>query len=131
MFEMQEFNPQRCHFRWKDLPRLARESRALGIRELNVWNGLEAFKLPLQLQPLLGTKAEFVRAMRECRDLGVNVSLMMSIYTLDAKTGKRFGTGGKTDSGWSYHRLSLSGLGPGELRGFVLQRAESAVQRRR
>jgi hypothetical protein len=113
MFEMQEFNPQRCHFRWKDLPRLARESRALGIRELNVWNGLEAFKLPLQLQPLLGTKAEFARAMRACRDLGVNVSLMMSIFTLEPKTGKRFGTGGKSDSGWSYHTEAVPAINPG------------------
>jgi hypothetical protein len=113
MFEMQEFNPKRCHFRWRDLPRLARESRALGIRELNVWNGLEAFKLPLQLQPLLGTKAEFARAMRACRDLGVNVSLMMSIYTLEPKTGKRFGTGGKSDSGWSYHTEAVPAINPG------------------
>ena len=113
MYEMQEFNPKRCHFRWKDLPRLARESRALGIRELNVWNGLEAFKLPLQLQPLLGTKAEFARAMRQCRALGVNVSLMMSINTLDAKTGKRFGTGGRTDAGWSYHTEAVPAINPG------------------
>ncbi len=113
MFEMQEFNPKRCHFRWKDLPRLARESRALGIRELNVWNGLEAFKLPLQLQPLLGTRAEFARAMHECRALGVNVSLMMSINTLDAETGKRFGTGGKTDAGWSYHTEAIPTINPG------------------
>lgn len=113
MFEMQEFNPRRCHFRWKDLPRLARESRALGIRELNVWNGLEAFKLPLQLQPLLGTRAEFARAMHECQVLGVNVSLMMSINTLDAETGKRFGTGGKTDAGWSYHTEAIPAINPG------------------
>ena len=113
MYEMQEFNPQRCHFRWKDLPRLARESRRLGIRELNVWNGLEAFKLPLQLQPLLGSQAEFARAMRQCRALGVNVSLMMSINTLDAKTGKRFGTGGKTDAGWSYHTEAVPAINPG------------------
>jgi hypothetical protein len=113
MFEMQEFNPRRCHFRWKDLPRLARESRALGIRELNVWNGIEAFKLPLRLQPLLGTRAEFVRAMRECQALGVNVSLMMSINTLDAETGKRFGTGGKTDAGWSYHTEAIPAINPG------------------
>lgn len=113
MFEMQEFNPRRCHFRWKDLPRLARESRALGLRELNVWNGLEAFKLPLQLQPLLGTKAEFARALRQCQALGVNVSLMMSINTLDAKTGKRFGTGGKTDAGWSYHTEAVPAINPG------------------
>lgn len=113
MCEMQEFNPQRCHFRWKDLPRLARESRRLGIRELNVWNGLEAFKLPLRLQPLLGSQAEFARAIRQCRALGVNVSLMMSINTLDAKTGKRFGTGGKTDAGWSYHTEAVPAINPG------------------
>jgi hypothetical protein len=113
MYEMQEFNPQRCHFRWKDLPRLARESRQLGIRELNVWNGLEAFKLPLRLQPLLGTTAAFTRAVRQCRALGVNVSLMMSINTLDAKTGKRFGTGGQTDAGWSYHTEAVPAINPG------------------
>ena len=113
MFEMQEFNPRRCHFRWKDLPRLARESRKLGIRELNVWGGIEPFKLPLRLQPVLGSCADFARAMRACRQLGVNISLMLSINTLDAKTGKRFGTGGKTDAGWSYHTEAVPPINPG------------------
>ncbi|MDB6127327.1 MAG: hypothetical protein JWM35_1223 [Verrucomicrobia bacterium] len=113
MFEMQEFNPRRSHFRWKDLPRLARESRSLGIRELNVWGGIEPFKLPLRLPRVLGSRAEFARALRECRRLGVNVSLMLSINTLDAKTGLRFGTGGKTDAGWSYHTEAIPPINPG------------------
>ncbi|MBP9913749.1 MAG: hypothetical protein KBF26_10125 [Opitutaceae bacterium] len=113
MFEMQEFNPKRCHFRWRDLPRLARECRAVGIRELNVWNGIEPFRLPLRLPAVLGSRADFVWAMQQCRKLGVNISLMLSINTLDAATGRRFGTGGKTDAGWSYHTEAVPAINPG------------------
>ena len=95
------------------LPRLARESRAVGIRELNVWGGIDPFRLPLRLPTVLGARAEFVRAMRQCRQLGVNVSLMLSIHTLDAETGRRFGTGGKTDAGWSYHTEAVPAINPG------------------
>jgi hypothetical protein len=113
MCEQQEFNPERCHFRWNDLPRLARECRQLGIRELNVWNGIEIFRLPPRLLPVLGTRAEFRQAMRKCRRLGVNVSLLLSVTTLDSKTGKRFGTGGRTDAGWSYHTEAVPAINPG------------------
>ena len=43
----------------------------------------------------------------------MNASRRMSITTLDATNGKRCGTGGKTDAGWSYHTEAVQAIKPG------------------
>ncbi|MHB1483769.1 MAG: hypothetical protein ACYCYI_03810 [Saccharofermentanales bacterium] len=113
MAESQEYKQERCEYLWKDLPALAKECKDAGISEINCWSGNEGFKLPIPIRTILGTEEEFTEAMRECKDIGVNVSMFISVSTLDPETSRKFGGAGTRESGWSYHTEAIPAQNPG------------------
>lgn len=113
MAESQEYNQDRCEYLWRDLPGLAKECKEAGISEIMCWSGNEGFRLPIPMRILLGTEDEFAAAMKECKKIGVNVSMFISVNTLEPETSKKFGGAGTVGSGWSYHTEAIPAQNPG------------------
>lgn len=119
MAENQEYAPQYCEYRWKDLPQVAAECKEHGISEISVWGAVKGFKLPIELIENLGTMEEFSKAVHDCRKLGVNVALIISIVTCEPETSLRFGGTGERDQGWSYHTQLIPAMNPGYCTSFA------------
>ncbi|MFN0170742.1 MAG: hypothetical protein ACKV22_30340 [Bryobacteraceae bacterium] len=102
MIESLERDPARAYFRYADLPRVARDSREHGIDELVLWGWSDSFTLPKKLLPRLGTREEFLAAVRLCRDIGVNVAPFYSIQTVLNRFAERYHVKPGTSS-YTYH----------------------------
>ncbi len=90
-------------FKFTDLPKVARESKEHGLDELVIWWWTECFQVPI-LGPYshLGTPEELSNAIKECNDIGVNISLFISLYSLSDPTASRYGLK-VTPSDYTYH----------------------------
>lgn len=114
MAEIQEYSPEHAEFLWKDLPRMGKECKALGISELNIWGGLGPyFTVPFGLNPVLGTTEDFTAANQALKEMGVNASYFISCTTLTPESSRRFGGKGTTEEGWSYHAETIPAINPG------------------
>jgi hypothetical protein len=102
MMEALERDPARAYFRYADLPRVARDAREHGIDELVPWGWSSPFTMPSKLPPQLGTREEFLTAVRLCRELGVNVAPFYSIQTVLNRFAERYGVKPGTSS-YTYH----------------------------
>lgn len=75
------------NYRYRDLPRVAKDALDHGVRELNVWFAFDNyFELPFKLNARLGTVDDLKAALAECRRLGVNVAAFVSCRALKART---------------------------------------------
>ncbi len=86
------------YFTFNDLPKAAREAKENGLDEMVIWGWYrEGFTLPLPPpHPLLGTEKEMVKAVAECRKIGVNVSPFISVMNASPKTAFKYGVTSKT-----------------------------------
>ena len=105
MCQNQPADPQDAVWRFSDLPALALEARKNGLDELMLWAWNRGFVLPLPgPYAHLGTEQELVEAVAECRALGVNVSLFISVLQADKDTASRYGLTVTPGSGnWTYN----------------------------
>lgn len=90
-------------FTFEDLPKIALECKENGIDQMVVWHWLRHFILPLP-DPYhnLGTPKELSKAIEKCNELGVDVSLTISISSIGEPTASHYGMKvGK--KGWTYH----------------------------
>ncbi|HPK01971.1 MAG TPA: hypothetical protein PLS90_05900 [Candidatus Sumerlaeota bacterium] len=92
-------------YRAEDLPRVARECLEHGIQEICLWSWWGGMQVPISDPfPQIGTVEQLRRAIEECRELGVNVSLFISIMLVANPTAERWGLQvGPPGSGWTYH----------------------------
>jgi hypothetical protein len=90
-------------YHFKDLPRIARESIEHGLNEMAIWFWSNYFDLPVQIIDSLGTKQELIEAIAECRQMGVNVSLFMSVLYLRNPSAARYGLTPTRETSWTYH----------------------------
>jgi len=89
-------------FRFSDLPKLAGEAKEHGLDEMVVWFWQPPFQLPAPPYEHLGTPKELAKAVGDCRELGVNVALFVSIRSVSEPSASRYGW--KVGStGWTYH----------------------------
>ncbi len=92
------------NFRFADLPMLARESREHGIDELCLWDWNLGLQVPIPPPyPQLGTEQDLADAVAECKRLGVNVNLFISVMGLANPSAKRYGLTPPEEGGWTYH----------------------------
>lgn len=96
-------DPQDVIYRYRDLPRLAQESIEHGLDEMVVWFWSPAFQLPMETIPALGTKQELIDAVAECRRLGVNINLFISVLYLANPTAGHYGLKPVKEMSWTYH----------------------------
>jgi hypothetical protein len=92
------------NFRFADLPMLARESREHGIDELCLWDWNLGLQVPIP-PPFrqVGTEPDLASAVAECKRLGVNVNLFISVMGLANPSAKSYGLTPPEDGGWTYH----------------------------
>jgi len=92
------------NFRFADLPMLARESKEHGIDELCLWDWNLGLQVPIPPPyPQLGTERDLADAVAECKRLGVNVNLFVSVMGLANPSAKNYGITPPEEGGWTYH----------------------------
>ena len=97
-------DPQDANFSFADLPKLAKEAKEHGLDEMVVWGPSEGFLLPLPpFWKHLGGDEGFVRAVSECKKLGVNAVPFISVFNAKEKTAARYGLKVSGNEGWTYH----------------------------
>jgi hypothetical protein len=80
-------DPKGNNFRFKDLPKVAREAKEHGLDELVLWGWNDAFTLPLPPpNPFLGTEQDLVNSVAECKKIGVNVAPFRSVMITQTAT---------------------------------------------
>ncbi len=96
-------DPEDALFRFSDLPKLAQEAKKHGLEEMVLWFTHHAFELPLPpFFEHLGGGEELVKAVAECKRLGVNVVPFISVCNAKEKTAAKYGLQ-VGNSGWTYH----------------------------
>ncbi len=96
-------DPQDANWTFADLVKLAAESKEHGLDEMVLWGCHEYFLLPLPaFHKHLGGDEGLVRAVAECKKLGVNVAPFISVCNAREKTAARYGVKVGQD-GWTYH----------------------------
>jgi hypothetical protein len=92
------------NFRCADLPMLARESKEHGIDELCLWDWSLGLQVPIPPPfPQVGSERDLAAAVAECKRIGVNVNLFISVMGLANPSAKRYGLTPPEDGGWTYH----------------------------
>lgn len=102
-------------YRYTDLPRLAKDAKAHGLDEMVLWFWGPVFQLPITTMDSLGTKQEFIDAVKTCRELGVSISPFISVYALANPTAARYGL--TVRDGWTYHTEMVPMFNPPYARG--------------
>ena len=97
-------DPQDAIFKFKDLQKLAKESKEHGLDEMVMWNWNRFFILPLPgPQAHLGTEKEMVDAIKRCKEMGVNVAPFVSVLQANPESAARYGVKIGDNNGWTYH----------------------------
>jgi hypothetical protein len=86
-----ESDPEHAVFRFNDLPRVARDAREHGIDEIVPWLWCRFFDMPMVVDERLGTTDEFVSAVQQCKQLGVNISPFVDVKIVSRDLAKRYG----------------------------------------
>ncbi|MFB3902534.1 MAG: hypothetical protein ACE15E_03715 [Acidobacteriota bacterium] len=102
MIQTAELDPEKAVFRFRDLPRVARDAREHGLDEVVPWGFCTYSTMPIPLRPELGTKEEFLKALEESRKLGVNIAPFISIQIVRNMYASRYNVPTAT-SDWTYH----------------------------
>lgn len=90
-------------YRYNDLPRLAQEAREHGLNEMVVWFWCPYLQLPLTTLDYLGSEQELIDAVKECKKMGVNVNLLISVLYLADPSASRYGLTPVKEMSWTYH----------------------------
>ena len=118
-----------------DLPKLAKEAKEHGLDEMVVWGTAEGFLLPLPpFFKHLGGDEGFVRAVAECKKLGVNVVPFISVFNAKEKTAARYGLKAVGSENWTYHPEFIPRFTPpyaGAYRCVQIRLAQSRLAARR
>lgn len=105
-------DPQDVIWTYRDLPKLAQESREHGLDEMVLWFWSPAFQLPIEPIPALGTEQELVDAIAECKKIGVNVNLFISVLFLANPSAGHYGLVPVKEQSWTYHPELIPRFGP-------------------
>jgi hypothetical protein len=120
MCQNQPGDPKDAVFTFKDLPKLAAESKEHGLDEMTLWAWNKGFVLPLPgPYPDLGTEQEMVDAVAECRKIGVNVVPFISVLQANTETASRYGLKVINNNGWTYHTELIPRWNPPYASGFA------------
>jgi hypothetical protein len=90
-------------YSYKDLPEIAKESIDHGLNELVPWFWGPGCQLPFTTVNTLGSRQELLDAVAECRKLGVNVSLFISVLYLGNPSATKYGLTPSREMAWTYH----------------------------
>lgn len=104
MCQLNPEDPEDAIFTFKDLPKLAKEAKENGLDEMVMWAWCQGFVLPMPGPlPHVGTEAEMAEAIKQCKQLGVNVAPFVSLIQANPETAPRYGAKVTDNNGWTYH----------------------------
>lgn len=104
MCQNQFHDPADVVWRFRDLPALAAEAKDHGLPEMVMWSWQPGFDASLPTPfPHLGTEAELLDGIKQCRAIGVNVAPFISVVQAGPKTAARYGLTIPNNNGWTYH----------------------------
>jgi hypothetical protein len=131
MCQAEPADPQDPVFMFRDLPTLAQESKEHGLDEMVLWFTHHGFELPLpRFFEHLGGDAKFVKAVAECRKVGVNVAPFISVCIAKEKTMTKYGVK-DFNTNYTYHPEFIPRLNPpyaGRYRGYQLDTRNAVWQ---
>lgn len=97
-------DPEDAIFTMKDLPKLAKDAKENGLDEMVTWAWNQGFVLPLPGPfPHLGTEQDMADAIKQCKEIGVNVAPFISVLQANPETAPRYGAKVTDNNGWTYH----------------------------
>lgn len=103
MIQSSESDAAHAAFRFKDLPRVARDAKEHDIDELVLWGWCRYGSLPIQPRAELGTAEELLAGIRAAKALGVNVTLFVNVKNLNDRFAARYGVKPGNAASWVYH----------------------------
>ncbi len=97
-------DPNDAVWKFSDLVSLAREAKEHGLDEMVLWSTHRGFQLPIPAPyPHLGTEQELVKAVADCKAIGVNVAPFISVLQAGRSTAAKYGLNVPETGGWTYH----------------------------
>ena len=104
MCQNQPDDPNDAIWHFSDLPGLAKEAKEHGLAEMVLWGWTPGFDASLSAPfPHLGTEQDLIDAVRQCRQMGVNVAPFISVLQASPRTAGRYGLTVPSRIGWTYH----------------------------
>lgn len=104
MIQSIETDPEKAVFRFKDLPKIAKDAKAHGIDEIVPWSWCNYFSLPILARNTLGTKKEFLEGLKKAKKMGVNISPFISVQLILNTEVEKYGVKPVTEGwNWTYH----------------------------
>ncbi len=130
MCQNQPNDPQDAIWKFLDLPALAREAKEHGLNEIVMWIWHKSFVLPFPPPYAhLGSEEDMVKAIQECKSIGVNVAPFVSVLQTEKQTAERYGLHVKEGSGnWTYHTELIPRFNPRYASGFTCAQADTTNQ---
>lgn len=122
MIEDGESDPGRAFFRFRDIPRVARDAREHGIDELMIWYWCTYCTMPIPTRKELGGREEFIGAVAQARNMGVNITPLLNVRTVPRNHKERYGPGVETN--WTFHSELIPTFAPT----FALHRWQSGYE---
>lgn len=108
MMQPLETDPDKIDFLYRDIPAVAEEAIVHGLDEICAWGGLRCFLLPLNTNDLLGTREDFIEAVRQAKAKGVNVTAFFSSHILMPEVIKQLDIQPNSAidglGNWTYHQ---------------------------
>ncbi len=113
MSQLQPGDPEDAIWRFSDFQRLAKESKQHGLFEIVPWQTRPGFLLPLPPAfEHLGGDRGLVKAVADCKKLGVNVAPIISVCQVTEKTAARYGVT-RLKNDYTYHTEYIPRMAPG------------------
>jgi hypothetical protein len=105
-------DPDDAVWKFSDLVKLAQESKSHGLDEMVLWFTHPHFELPTpSFHEHLGGDREFVKAVAECKRLGVNVVPFISVCIAIQKTAGAYGAK-HFNTNYTYHPETIPRMNP-------------------
>jgi hypothetical protein len=89
-------------YSYREIPRIARDAKAHGIDELNLWVWCDYGNLPMKTRSNCGTEAELLDAIRQAHGEGVNVTLLVNLLSLKDELAPRYGMRPGNAANWNF-----------------------------
>ena len=120
MSQYQPKDPQDPIYRFKDLPNVAKESKAHGLDEMVFWCWRDELVRPMPgPYPDLGTEQDLTDAVAACHKIGVNAAPFVGVLVVGVESAGRYGLK-VTDSGsYTYHSELIPRTGTGYATAFA------------
>ncbi|GGD89664.1 DUF6259 domain-containing protein [Paenibacillus nasutitermitis] len=84
------FDDSKIYKMYRDIPAAAKEAKRCGLNELVLWFTIDKnFGLPLAFSDMHGSLEEWKEAVRETREIGVNVSVFISCNLIPPHIGDK------------------------------------------